>query len=207
MWLCTLLIFPNRYRGFPPPPAFIVPGCLHDQHSDPVGNDTLVQESITSPQSLPMWTFVSWAILNVFRCFFFFFSFTWCESYLPAEIGLWKVVLIFIFSPPALPPDCFLWAQGPSQPFRPCEDAVPWSSGVTVVVTQSVRKVAALPTSNSFRGKLSPSGSAFQGCHWECPGPEKLLRASVFLELPSQPSQRKRGWRPVWKLRGGCDLA
>ena len=73
MWLCTLLIFPNRYRGFPPPPAFIVPGCLHDQHSDPVGNDTLVQESITSPQSLPMWTFVSWAILNVFRCFFFFF--------------------------------------------------------------------------------------------------------------------------------------
>ena len=146
------------------------------------------------------------AILNVFP----FLSFTQCETYLPTEIGLWKVVLVFIFSPPALPPDCFLWAQGPSQPFRPCEDAVLSSCGVTVVVTQSFRKAAALPKSNSpCWGKLSPSGSGLLGLSlgmsWARKTPESfcLPRAS-FSALPAKTRLKacvEAPWR-VWSSLG-----
>ena len=72
--------------------------------------------------------FFSWVMLN----FFFFFSFTWCESYLTAEIGLWKDVLICTVFAPALSSQSSLVGRGPSQPFRLCELSVPRSTDVTI---------------------------------------------------------------------------
>ena len=64
--------------------------------------------------------------------FFHFLSFTWCESYLTAEIGLWKDVLICTVFPPALSSQSSLVGRGPSQPFRLCELSVPRSTDVTI---------------------------------------------------------------------------
>ena len=109
-----------------------------------------------------------------------------------------------------LPPNCFLWAQGPSQPFRPCEDSVPRSSDVTIVVTQSVHKAAALSTPNSdCWGKLSPTGSGLPGLSlgmsWARKMPEGfcLPRAS-FSALTAKTSLKaciQVPWR-VWSCLG-----
>ena len=142
---------------------------------------------------------------------FFLFFHLRGVTYLPFEIGLWKVVLICFFPLLLLPPNCFLWAQGPSQPFRPCEDSVPRSSAVTIVVIQSVHKAAALSTPNSdCWGKLSPTGSGLPGLSLGMSWPRKtpegfcLPRAS-FSALTAKTSLKaciQVPWR-VWSCLGG----
>ena len=75
---------------------------------------------------MSMWTFFSWVLVN------FLLFFKWYESYLPAEIGLWKDVLICSVFAPALSSQSSLVGRGPSQRFRLCELSVPGSTDVTI---------------------------------------------------------------------------
>ena len=69
--------------------------------------------------------------------------FKWCEAYLPAEIGLWKVILICILFSGLLPPDPFLRTSVLGCPSGFMNIQCPEADS-TVVVTKIIHKVAVL---------------------------------------------------------------
>ena len=208
--LCTfhfLQQIPRLPTSPRPSPEFIVPGCLHDKHSELMGNDTL---GARFNHFSSVVIYVDIRFLGDFKCFSCFLRLLGMSHTYLLRLASGKSSWFAFFPLLLLPPNCFLWAQGPSQPFRPCEDSVPRSSAVTIVVTQSVHKAAALSTPNSdCWGKLSPTGSGLPGLSlgmsWARKTPEGfcLPRAS-FSALTVKTSLKaciEVPWR-VWSCLG-----
>ena len=119
----ALFIFSNRFRGFPPPP---------DLPQNLLFLDIYMISTLIWWVMIPLGArfnhfssvviYVDIHFLGDFKCFSCFLRLLGMNHTYLLRLASGKSSWFAFFSPLLLlPPDCFLWAQGPSQPFGPCE--------------------------------------------------------------------------------------
>ena len=147
MWLCALFNFSNSFTDFPPPPDLPQNLLLLDVYMISTLIWWVMIPLGARFNHFSIVIYVDIRFLGDFKCFSCFVCLFVYLVWVILTCWDWTLESrpdLLLFPLLLLPPDCFLWTQGPSQPFRPCEDSVPRSSGVTIVVTQSVHREAAL---------------------------------------------------------------